>query len=203
MPRARIAARTTRPPFRIGLGCDRHPFDPARPLVLGGVAIAGAPGLAGHSDADVLLHAVCDALLGALGLPDMGRRFPSSDPRFKGAPSGLFVDEALAETARAGYVIANLDAVLLAEIPRLAPHLEVIRAGLARNLRLPPERVGLKAKSGEGLGWIGREEGMAAQAVVLLEPLPPAATPVPRRRPAGRGGPGRSGRRGARRRAGR
>jgi len=203
MPRARTAARATRPPFRIGLGCDRHPFDPARPLVLGGVAIAGAPGLAGHSDADVLLHAVCDALLGALGLPDMGRRFPSSDARFRGAPSGRFVDEAVAEVARAGYVIANVDAVLLAEIPRLAPHLEAIRAGLARVLRLPADRIGLKAKSGEGLGWIGREEGMAAQAVALLQEEPPVASPAPRRRPAGRRVTGRLDRRGARRGGGR
>jgi 2-C-methyl-D-erythritol 2,4-cyclodiphosphate synthase len=197
MPRVRAAARARRPPFRVGLGCDRHPFDPARPLVLGGVAIAGGPGLAGHSDADVLLHAVCDALLGALGLSDMGRRFPSSDPRFAGAPSGLFVDEAVAEVIRAGYAIANVDAVLLAQIPRLAPHLEEIRAGLARALRLPAGRVGLKAKSGEGLGWIGREEGMAAQAVALLQEEPPAAAPARRRRrargdrPGGRRGGGR------------
>jgi len=202
MPRARSAARTTRPPFRIGLGYDRHPFEPARPLVLGGVAIAGAPGLAGHSDADVLLHAVCDALLGALGLPDMGRRFPSSDARFKGAPSSLFVGEAVAEVARAGYGIANIDAVLMAEIPRLAPHLDAIRAGLARALRLPAERVGLKAKSGEGLGWIGRREGMAAHAVALLQEEPPAAL-APRRRPAGRRGTGGRDRPGARRRGGR
>jgi len=202
MPRARSAARTTRPPFRIGLGYDRHPFEPARPLVLGGVAITGAPGLAGHSDADVLLHAVCDALLGALGLPGMGRRFPSSDARFKGAPSSLFVDAAVAEVGRAGYAIANIDAVLMAEIPRLAPHLDAIRAGLARALRLPTERVGLKAKSGEGLGWIGRREGMAAQAVALLQEESPAA-PAPRRRPAVRRGTGRRDRPGAPRRGGR
>jgi len=197
MPRARAGGRAARPSFRVGLGCDRHPFDPARPLVLGGVAIAGAPGLAGHSDADVLLHAVCDALLGALGLPDMGRRFPSTDARFEGAPSGLFVGAAIAEVARAGYAIANVDAVLLAEIPRLGPHLEAIRAGLARALRLPAGRVGLKAKSGEGLGWVGRGEGIAAQAVALLQEGPPAAAPA--RPPAGRRLRGRGDRAGGRR----
>lgn len=137
--------------------------------MLGGVPIPGSPGLGGHSDADVLLHAVCDALFGALGLPDLGSRFPSDDARYRGAASALFVETAVAEVARAGYAIANVDAVILAESPRLAPHLETIRAGLARALRLPGGRVGLKAKRGEGLGWVGRAEGMEAQAVALLE----------------------------------
>jgi len=209
MPRGRTGRRTGRPPFRIGLGYDRHPFDRARPLVLGGVTIAGAPGLAGHSDADVLLHAVCDALLGALGLPDMGRRFPSGDDRFRGAPSGRFVDEAVAEVARAGYAIANVDAALLAETPRLEPHLETIRAGVARALGLPAQRVGIKAKSGEGLGWIGRGEGMAAQAVVLLHEQAPRrrAPRRPARRTAGqapvRRGTGRGSGNGRRRGSGR
>jgi 2-C-methyl-D-erythritol 2,4-cyclodiphosphate synthase len=133
------------------------------------VTVEGAPGLSGHSDADVLLHAVCDALLGALGLPDLGRRFPSADPRWRGAPSRIFVDEAVAEVRRAGYVIANVDAILIAETPRLAPHLDALRRGVADALGLPETQVGLKAKRGEGLGWIGRREGMAAQAVALLQ----------------------------------
>jgi 2-C-methyl-D-erythritol 4-phosphate cytidylyltransferase/2-C-methyl-D-erythritol 2,4-cyclodiphosphate synthase len=185
MPRARVADRPG-PPLRIGLGCDRHPFDAGRPLILGGVGIPGSPGLGGHSDADVLLHAVCDALLGALGLPDIGRRFPGGDPRYRGAASARFVREAVAEVERAGYAIANVDAVLLAERPRLAPHIDAIRASLARLLGLPGDRVGLKAKSGEGLGWVGRAEGMAAEAVALLHVAP--------RRPA-RGAARRTGRR--------
>jgi 2-C-methyl-D-erythritol 2,4-cyclodiphosphate synthase len=166
------ARRATRPgappPFRVGLGSDRHPFDPGRGLVLGGVAIPDAPGLAGHSDADVLLHAVCDALLGALGLPDIGTRFPGGDPRYQGASSRRFIRHAVTEVGRAGYAIANVDAVLLAERPRLAPYIDAIRGGVAGLLGIPPDRVGLKAKRGEGLGWIGRGEGVAAEAVALL-----------------------------------
>jgi 2-C-methyl-D-erythritol 2,4-cyclodiphosphate synthase len=183
----RTAERVAPPPIRVGIGSDRHPFDATRPLVLGGVAIPGGPGLAGHSDADVLLHAVCDALLGALGLPDIGTRFPGGDPRYRGAASRRFVRHAIAEVARSGYAIANVDAVLLAERPLLAPHIGAIRAGVARVLRIPPDRVGLKAKRGEGLGWIGRAEGMAAQAVALLHAEPPRGGGVARRVFAARG----------------
>lgn len=155
---------------RIGLGLDRHPFATGRPLVLGGVRIPRARGLAGHSDADVLAHAVCDALLGALGMPDMGMRFPASDQRHRGRPSLEFVEEVMRDVRRAGLTVGNLDAVLLAETPPLAARLGGMRRRLAKALGCAPAAVSVKAKRGEGLGWIGRSEGIAAQAVVLLWP---------------------------------
>jgi 2-C-methyl-D-erythritol 2,4-cyclodiphosphate synthase len=162
---------------RIGLGCDRHPFAAGRRLVLGGVRIPAARGLAGHSDADVLAHAVCDALLGALGMPDMGLRFPATDRRHRGRASLEFVNDAMRDVGRRGYTVGNLDAVLLAETPALADRLPAMRRNLAKALGCPPAAVSLKAKRGEGLGWIGRSEGIAAQAVVLLLPAPAAARP--------------------------
>lgn len=155
---------------RVGLGSDRHPFAPGRRLVLGGVTIPAARGLAGHSDADVLAHAVCDALLGALGMPDMGMRFPATDRRHRARPSLQFVEEVMEDVRRAGYRVGNLDAVLLAETPRLAGKLPGMRRRIARALGCTPAAVSVKAKRGEGLGWIGRSEGIAAQAVVLLWP---------------------------------
>lgn len=154
--------------LRIGCGADAHPLQPGRRLVLGGIEIPHSVGLAGHSDADVLSHALCDALLGALGLPDMGTRFPDSDERLKGRSSLFFLEDVMQEVRRRGFEIVNVDTVILAEAPRLQPHVETIRASLARALGVPPTSVGLKAKRLEGLGAVGRREGMMAQAVALL-----------------------------------
>lgn len=180
--------------LRIGQGFDVHPLAAGRRLVLGGVRVPHDRGLLGHSDADVLSHAVCDALLGALGLPDMGRRFPARDPRHHNRTSLAFLREAAAEMRSRRMEIVNLDVVLVAEAPRLQPHLQAMRVRIARALRSDPERIGIKVKRGEGLGSIGRCEGMMAQAVALLRSLPaPAAkrtTSAARRRvrsrPAGR-----------------
>ena len=169
---------------RVGLGVDRHPFDRSRRLTLGGVPIPGAPGLRSHSDADVLAHAVCDALLGALGLPDMGMRFEDTDRRWRGRSSLFFVRDAMREVLRRGLVVGNLDAVLLAETPRLAPFIAAMRRRLASALGCDPAVVSVKPKRGEGLGFVGRGEGMAAQAIVLL--IPPAPAPAARRRPPAR-----------------
>lgn len=154
--------------LRIGCGADAHPLRPGRRLVLGGVEIPHSLGLAGHSDADVLSHALCDALLGALGLPDMGTRFPDSDESLKGRSSLFFLEGVMREVRERGFEIVNVDTVVLAEAPRLQPHLETIRASLARALGVPPGSVGVKAKRLEGLGAVGRREGMMAQAVALL-----------------------------------
>ena len=188
MPEKRRAARarTRRPEAlpRVGLGVDRHPFDRSRRLTLGGVPIPGAPGLRGHSDADVLAHAVCDALLGALGLPDMGMRFKDTDRRWRGRSSLFFVRDAMLEVRRRGLMVGNLDAVLLAETPRLAPHVAAMRRRLAGALGCDAAVVSVKPKRGEGLGFVGRREGMAAQAVVLLVPTVRASA-ARRRRVAG------------------
>jgi 2-C-methyl-D-erythritol 2,4-cyclodiphosphate synthase len=172
-PRARAPRPDAMP--RIGLGVDRHPFDRSRRLTLGGVSIPGAPGLRGHSDADVLAHAVCDALLGALGLPDMGMRFKDTDRRWRGRSSLFFVRDAMLEVRRRGLVVGNLDAVVLAETPQLAPHVAAMRRRLAGALGCDAAVVSVKPKRGEGLGYVGRREGMAAQAVVLLVPEVPAS----------------------------
>jgi 2-C-methyl-D-erythritol 2,4-cyclodiphosphate synthase len=156
-------------PLRIGSGFDLHPLVPGRPLVLGGVNVPHSHGLQGHSDADVLFHAVADALLGAAALGDLGRHFPPGDPRFEGADSGRLLREVAERVGEAGWQPVNVDGTVIAERPRLAPYLDAMRANLARILALPPERVSVKATSPEGLGPIGRGEGIAAQAVVLLE----------------------------------
>lgn len=145
-----------------------HRLVPGRPLMLGGVHIEYERGLHGHSDGDCLLHAVCDALLGAAALGDMGRYFPSSDARWKGAPSSTFLDEVARLVGSRGFVVANVDATVVAQAPPLAPYLDTLRASLARRLGLALERVSVKAKSTDGLGALGRGEGIAAQAVVLL-----------------------------------
>lgn len=155
--------------MRIGQGYDVHALVAGRALVLGGVRIPHARGLAGHSDADVLAHAVGDALLGALGEGDLGTHFPSSDPRWKDASGALLLGEILQRVARAGFILANVDATLVAQEPRLAPHQTQIREGLAKQLGVEAARVNVKLKSTDGLGAIGRGEGIAAQAVVLLE----------------------------------
>ncbi|MGH9456469.1 MAG: 2-C-methyl-D-erythritol 2,4-cyclodiphosphate synthase [Thermoanaerobaculia bacterium] len=155
--------------MRIGQGIDVHPFATARPLVLGGLRIADSGGLAGHSDADAVLHAVTDALLGAVAAGDIGSYFPSDDPRWKGADSAIFVREAARIVAERGFVIANLDVTVIAERPRLAPHRDAIRDSLATILAVSPDRVSLKATTTDHLGFLGRGEGLAAIAIVLVE----------------------------------
>jgi 2-C-methyl-D-erythritol 2,4-cyclodiphosphate synthase len=155
---------------RIGQGFDAHRLVPGRQLVLGGVEVPCERGLLGHSDGDVLLHAVASALLGALGEGDLGRHFPSSDPALAGVPSRAIVERVAALVRAAGLAIGNVDATVVAEAPRLAPHLEKMRASLADALGTDPARVNVKATSTDGLGTIGRGEGIAALAVALLVP---------------------------------
>ncbi len=154
--------------MRIGQGFDAHRLVAGRPLWLGGVEIAHARGLEGHSDGDVLLHAVASAILGALGEGDLGRHFPSSDPALRGVASRVILSDVAARIAAAGLALANLDTTLIAQEPRLAPHLDKIRASVAALLGVATARVNVKATSTDGLGAIGRGEGIAAQAVVLL-----------------------------------
>ena len=158
--------------MRVGMGEDLHRVDPSRTLVLGGVTIEGAAGLAGHSDADVLLHAIADAVLGAAGKDDLGAHFPSSDERWHDADSAVFLAEALRLTREDGWELANVDATVRAERPRLAPHLAAIRERVAAIAGVETSRVNVKAKSGEGLDAVGRGEAIGAAAVVLLEAAP-------------------------------
>jgi 2-C-methyl-D-erythritol 2,4-cyclodiphosphate synthase len=153
---------------RVGTGFDVHRLVDGRRLVLGGVEIPYERGLEGHSDADALAHAVADALLGAIGAGDLGTHFPASDSRWRGASGGKLLGHVLERVAAAGLRIENVDATLVAEVPRLGPWLERIRDGLAVQLRADPRRVNVKVKSTDGLGALGRGEGIAAQAVVLL-----------------------------------
>jgi 2-C-methyl-D-erythritol 2,4-cyclodiphosphate synthase len=155
--------------MRIGQGYDLHRLVEGRALLLGGVRIPHARGLAGHSDADVLAHAVGDALLGALGQGDLGVHFPSSDERWRGASGGLLLAQITAKLAPAGFAIANVDATIVAEEPRLAPFRIEIQESLAKLLGVEAARVNVKLKSSDGMGAVGRGEGIAAQAVVLLE----------------------------------
>jgi 2-C-methyl-D-erythritol 2,4-cyclodiphosphate synthase len=147
---------------------DAHALVPGRALVLGGIAIPFERGLAGHSDGDVLLHAIASALLGALGEGDLGRHFPSSDPALAGIASGEILARVAARVRAAGFAVENVDATVVAQAPRLAPHLEAMQKEIARTLAVGTERVNVKATSSDGLGAIGRGEGIAAQAVVLL-----------------------------------
>ena len=155
--------------MRIGIGYDIHPFEHGRPLVLGGVRIDHEAGLAGHSDADVLTHAVIDALLGAAALGDIGQHFPSDDSRYRDANSLDLLRRAVAMVADAGYSIGNIDATIVAEQPKLAPHIDAIRSNLAEALGVEIGAISVKATTADGLGAIGRGEGIAAQAVVLLD----------------------------------
>ena len=154
--------------MRIGCGYDAHRLVPGRPLILGGVPIEHETGLLGHSDADVLLHAICDALLGALGEGDIGRHFPDSDPALKGISSLLLLERVVALMAGKGYRLGNLDATIIAQRPRLAPHIPAMREKIAAACGVAPERINVKATTTEKLGFEGREEGIAAQAVALL-----------------------------------
>lgn len=154
--------------MRIGSGIDVHAFGPGDHLMLGGVRIAHTRGVVAHSDGDVVLHALCDALLGAAGLGDIGQHFPDSDPRWKGAASARFVTAVLALLRAGGFAVVNADLTVIAETPRVGPHREAIRREVARLLEVPVERVNLKATTTERLGFLGRGEGIAAQAAVLL-----------------------------------
>ena len=154
---------------RIGHGVDVHAFASGRPLVIGGVTIAHDRGLEGHSDADVLLHAVADAVLGALALGDLGRHFPDSDPRFKDADSRRLLRDVAAMMAQARYRIGNVDATVIAQAPKLAPYVDAMRNNIASDLGCDLSRVSVKATTTERLGFAGREEGIAALATALLE----------------------------------
>jgi 2-C-methyl-D-erythritol 2,4-cyclodiphosphate synthase len=154
--------------FRIGHGYDVHALAKDRPLIIGGVRIPHERGLAGHSDADVLIHAVCDACLGAAGLGDIGRHFPDSDPRYKNADSRELLRQVRERIAKQGLKVGNLDTTIVAQRPRLAPHVEAMRRNLADDLGIEARKVNVKAKTTEKLGFAGREEGIAAYAVVLL-----------------------------------
>ena len=151
-----------------GIGWDSHRLVPGRPLILGGVEIPHPEGLAGHSDADVLTHAVIDALLGAAGLDDIGRHFPDTDPHYAGADSLVLLRTALAAVEAEGWAVAHVDATVVMERPKLAPHRDAIRDSLAGVLGLDRRRVNVKASTGEGMGFIGRGEGVAALAVATL-----------------------------------
>jgi len=154
---------------RVGLGFDLHPTAPDRPLILGGVVVPAERGLAGHSDADVLSHAVAEAMLGAMTLGDLGRHFPDSDSRYRGISSLRLLGEVLALVTARGARLVNVDATVIAQAPRLGPWLPEMAKRLAETLRVDPERVSVKAKSPEGLGLLGRQEGIAAMAVVSME----------------------------------
>ena len=154
--------------YRAGLGHDRHRLVAGRPLMLGGVRIEHEFGLDGHSDADVLLHAITDALLGALGLGDIGEWFPNTDPQWQGADSVVFLSAALREVHSRGWTIANLDCTVHAERPKLSPLKPAIRTRLAELLGVPAELINVKAKTGEKVGPIGRQEAIDADAIVLL-----------------------------------
>jgi 2-C-methyl-D-erythritol 2,4-cyclodiphosphate synthase len=156
--------------LRIGNGYDIHRLVPGRPLVLGGVALEHPEGLGldGHSDADVLVHALMDALLGALGLGDIGRHFPPEDARWEGADSLVLLERVMELVRQRGWQVVNVDAVVVAERPKLRPHIEAMRAAIARPLGVAVEQVGVKATTNERLGPTGREEGIACHAVALL-----------------------------------
>ena len=157
---------------RVGQGIDVHPFDNARPLILGGVRISESGGLAGHSDADAVLHALVDAILGALGAGDIGQYFPSEDERWRNADSKIFVREAMALVAGRAAILRNVDVTVIAQRPKLAPHRDAIRDSVASMLGIDRDRVNVKATTTDHLGFIGRAEGICAMAVVCVM-LPP------------------------------
>lgn len=154
--------------LRIGEGWDTHALVPGRKLVLGGVEIPCERGLLGHSDADALLHAITDAVLGAAGLGDIGRHFPDTDERFRGADSVVLLKEAAARARAAGWAIVNIDSTIVAQAPKLAPHIEAMRTRIAQALALAPGQVNVKAKTAEKLGPVGMGQSIEARAVVLL-----------------------------------
>ena len=154
--------------IRVGHGFDVHAFAEGRRLIIGGVDIPCERGLAGHSDADVLLHAICDALLGAAGLGDIGHHFPDSDPRYKGIDSRELLRHVAGQLRALGWRTGNVDATIIAQAPRMAPHIAGMRANIAADLGIEAEAVNVKATTTERLGFTGREEGIAAEAVCLI-----------------------------------
>ncbi|HKC93180.1 MAG TPA: 2-C-methyl-D-erythritol 2,4-cyclodiphosphate synthase [Nitrospira sp.] len=156
---------------RVGYGYDVHPLGSGRKLILGGVEIPHSKGLLGHSDSDVLVHAVCDALLGAMGEGDLGRHYPSSDPKYKGISSLKLLEDVMAKLKSKGYRVGNIDTVIVAQAPRLGPHLVAMQKSMAEVAGINPDLVNVKVKSGEGLDAVGKEEGMTAHAVCLIEPI--------------------------------
>jgi 2-C-methyl-D-erythritol 2,4-cyclodiphosphate synthase len=155
--------------IRIGFGYDVHSFAPGRTLVLGGVTIPSERGLTGHSDADVVIHAIVDALLGATALGDIGQHFPSNDARWKNQPSSVFLDYTYDLLSQQQYTIINIDATIVAEQPKMAPHIQAMRTHLAEHLHLIIEQISVKATTTDGLGFAGRQEGIACYAVALIE----------------------------------
>ena len=158
--------------MRVGIGHDTHRLAEGRPLILGGIRIEHARGLVGHSDADVVLHTVADALLGAAGLGDIGEHYPDTDPQWKDLDSGRLLGEVVERLQRDGWRTINCDLVIHAQAPKLGPHKAAIRENLARLLRVAPSAVNVKAKTGEHVGPIGRAEAIACEAVVLIEHQP-------------------------------
>jgi 2-C-methyl-D-erythritol 2,4-cyclodiphosphate synthase len=153
----------------VGIGYDVHQLVGGRKLILGGVDIPHDKGLDGHSDADVLMHAICDAVLGAMGEPDIGHFFPNTDARWQGAPSKVFLEEAARQVAFREGRIVNIDATLIAQRPKVSPHIQAMKMNIAAALSLNINRVGIKATTNEHLGFVGREEGIAAMAVASVE----------------------------------
>ena len=155
--------------IHVGIGYDVHQLVEGRRLILGGVDIPHTKGLDGHSDADALMHAITDAVLGAIGEGDIGQFFPNTDPRWKGAPSRIFLEEAARQvTLRKGRLV-NVDASLIAQAPKLMPHVQAMKANIAAALGLDPRKVGIKATTNEKMGFVGREEGIAAMAVANVD----------------------------------
>ena len=154
---------------RVGIGYDVHQLKAGRPLILGGVVIEHDTGLDGHSDADVLMHAICDAVLGAIGEGDIGSFFPPSDPQWKNAPSKIFLEEAARQITKRNGQLINVDAMLIAEAPRIAPHIPAMKENIAAALGIASDAVGIKATTNETMGFVGRGEGMAAHAVASVE----------------------------------
>lgn len=163
-----LASYNPTPPFRIGTGFDCHALVEGRKLVLGGVTIPHKTGLQGHSDADALLHAVIDALLGAAALGDIGKHFPDTDPMFAGADSRTLLREVAHRVLATGYTIGNIDATIIAQAPKMAPHIPQMISRIAEDIGVSPQQVNIKAKTNEKMGYIGREEGIAAEAVAML-----------------------------------
>jgi 2-C-methyl-D-erythritol 2,4-cyclodiphosphate synthase len=157
--------------FRIGNGYDVHRLVTGRKLILGGVEIPHTLGLDGHSDADALLHAICDALLGALGCGDIGKYFPDTDPEWKGVSSLLLLKKVGEMCEERGFAISNIDSVIAAQKPKIAPYIQAMKKNIADSLGIDPEQVNVKATTTETLGFVGREEGMAAYAVALLQKM--------------------------------
>ncbi len=157
-----------RPPFAVGMGYDVHAFAEGRKLVLGGVTIPHAKGLLGHSDADVLLHAAMDALLGAASLPDIGHFFPNHDERWRDVDSRVLLREVADQLKKSGWSVGNLDCTLIAEAPKIAPHIAQMKANIAEDLGIAATQIGVKATTNEGMGFVGRKEGIAALATALI-----------------------------------